>query len=140
MGLGKSGRVAVMIESSMRYRELLAGTPMFQDVPAAQLDALARQAKMRKLGPRELLFAKGDPGDSMYLVVSGRVPVGVVSVDGREVTYALIGPGQMFGEIALLDGGPRSADATAAEPSELLVIERRDILAFIRANVDYGLR
>lgn len=129
-----------MTEASVRHRELLVATPMFQGMPDSQLDALARQAKVRKLGPREVLFAKGDPGESMYLVVSGRVRVGVVSVDGREVTYALIGPGQMFGEIAILDGGPRSADATAAEPTELLVIERRDILAFIRANGDYGLR
>ena len=129
-----------MTETSDRNRELMAATPMFQGVPDSQLDALARQARMLKLVPREVLFGKGDPGDSMYLVVSGRVRVGVVSVEGREVTYALIGPGQMFGEIAILDGGPRSADATAAESSELLVIERRDILAFIRANGDYGLR
>lgn len=124
----------------MRYRELLAATPMFRGVADAQLDSLARQAKLLKLGPRELLFAKGDPGESMYLVVVGRVRVGVVSVEGREVTYALIGPGQLFGEVAVLDGGPRSADATAIEPTELLVIDRRDILAFIRANGDYALR
>jgi CRP/FNR family transcriptional regulator, cyclic AMP receptor protein len=129
-----------MTDTSVRNRQLLAATAMFQGVPDSQLDALARQARTLRLGPREALFSKGDPGDSMYLVMSGRVRVGVVSVDGREVTYALIGPGQMFGEIAILDGGPRSADATAAEPSELLVIERRDILAFIRANGDYGLR
>lgn len=129
-----------MTDTSDRNRELLAATPMFRGVADSQLAALARQAKALRLGPREMLFTKGDPGDSMYLVVSGRVRVGVVSVEGREVTYALIGPGQMFGEIAILDGGPRTADATAAEPTELLVIERRDILAFIRANGDYGLR
>lgn len=129
-----------MTDTSVRNRELLAATPMFHGVPDSQLDALARQAKTLRLGPREVLFTKGDPGDSMYLVISGRVRVGVVSIDGREVTYALLGPGQLFGEIAILDGGPRSADANAAESSELLVIERRDILAFIRAHGDYGLR
>ncbi len=135
-----NGRIRNMTDTSVRTHQLLAATPMFHGVPEAQLGALVRQARTLRLGPREVLFSKGDPGESLYLVMSGRVRVGAVSVDGREVTYALIGPGQMFGEIALLDGGPRSADATAAESSELLVIERRDILAFIRANADYGLR
>lgn len=129
-----------MTEITARHRDLLAATPMFKGVPGGQLEVLARQAKTLKLAPRELLFTKGDPGDSMYLVIAGRIRIGVVSTEGREVTYALIGPGQIFGEIAVLDGGPRTADATAAEPSELLVVERRDILAFIRANIDYGLR
>lgn len=129
-----------MNDNRTRYRTILAGTPMFQGVPEDQLEALAQKGKLLKLGPREVLFSKGDPGEAMYVVLSGRVRLGVVSVEGREVTYALIGPGQMFGEIAILDGGPRSADATAAESSELLVIERRDLLGFIRAHVDYGLR
>lgn len=119
---------------------LLAGTQMFQGVPPAQLDELARKARGLKLGAREILFSKGDPGDRLYLVAKGRVRVGVVSAEGREVTYALIGPGQMFGEIAVLDGGERTADATAVEPSELLAFERRDVLAVIRANPDYALR
>lgn len=129
-----------MPDASDRNRALLAATPTFRGVPEAQLGTLARQAKPLRLAPREVLFAKGDPGESMYLVVSGRMRIGVVSVEGREVTYALIGPGQVFGEIAILDGGPRTADATAVEASDLLVIERRDILAFIRTNGDYGLR
>ncbi len=129
-----------MSDIAARRRDLLAATPMFQGVPADQLDALARQAKAVRLAPREVLFAKGDPGERLYLVTSGRVRVGVVSAEGREVTYALIGPGQIFGEIAVLDGGPRTADATAAEPTELLAFERRDVLAFIRAHGDYGLR
>ena len=129
-----------MVDIAARRRELMAATPMFQGVAAPQLDTLARQAKPVRLGAREVLFAKGDPGDRLYLVVSGRVRVGVVSAEGREVTYALIGPGHVFGEIAVLDGGPRTADATAAEPSELLAFDRRDVLAFIRDHGDYGLR
>jgi len=129
-----------MTDSLSQRRTLLAGTQMFQGVPAAQLDELARGARSLKLAAREFLFSKGDPGDRLYLVASGRVRVGVVSAEGREVTYALIGPGQMFGEIAVLDGGERTADATAVEACELLAFERRDVLGVIRANADYALR
>lgn len=121
-------------------RALLARTPMFEGVPADQLDMLATQAAAVKLAARETLFAKGDPGDRLYLVTRGTVRVGVLSADGREVTYGLIRPGQMFGEIAVLDNGPRTADASALEASELLAFERRHVLALLARNPDCTLR
>ena len=61
----------------------------------------------------EMLFARGDPGNEIYLVVEGRIRISVLSSDGRELSFAHAVPGDVFGEIAALDGSPRSADATA---------------------------
>lgn len=113
---------------------------MFEGVPAAQLDVLAARATLLKLSARELLFSKGDPGDRLYLVTRGTIRVGVVSADGREVTYGLIGPGHLFGEIAVLDSGPRTADASALEACELLAFERRHVLALLADNPECTLR
>lgn len=129
-----------MSQSLTRRRELLASTPMFEGVPAAQLDDLAARASILKLAARGDLFAKGDLGDRLYLVTKGMIRVGIMSADGREVTYGLIGPGQMFGEIAVLDGGPRTADASALEASEVLAFERRDVLLLLKHNPECALR
>ena len=120
--------------------DLLARTPMFQGVPAERPEALAARAGMVKLAARELLFSKGDRGDRLYLVTAGMIRVGVVSADGREVSYGLIGPGHLFGEIAVLDNGPRTADASALDPSELLAFERRDVLALLEQTPECALR
>jgi CRP/FNR family transcriptional regulator, cyclic AMP receptor protein len=128
-----------MAEPITRRRELLAQAPMFSTVPAAQLDELAAKATAVALSARETLFAKGDPGNRLYLVVKGMVRIGVLSAEGREVTYGLIGPGELFGEIAVLDGGVRSADATALEDCELLALERRDVLSFLEGHPNHML-
>lgn len=128
------------MKHTLNRRDLLGRTPMFQGVDAAQLDKLAARAQPVTLPVRATLFTKGDSGDRLYLVVRGMIRVGVVSADGREVTYGLIGPGNMFGEIAVLDGGERTADASALEESEVLSFERRDVLTLLAANPECALR
>jgi CRP/FNR family transcriptional regulator, cyclic AMP receptor protein len=111
-------------------KDLLAVTPLFTGASAADISALAERAHRVKLPAKSTLFRKGDVGDRLYLLIKGMINIGAVSADGRDVAYALIGPGEIFGEIAVLDGGPRTADATALHDCELLAIERRDLLAF----------
>ena len=123
-----------MTESVERRREMLAKTPLFSAIPATLLDELAIKAKPVRVEAREVLFSKGDPGDRLYLVAKGLIRIGVLSVEGREVTYGMIQPGNLFGEIAVLDGGVRSADATAMEASELLALERKDVNAFLQRH------
>ncbi|RAU22697.1 Crp/Fnr family transcriptional regulator [Paramagnetospirillum kuznetsovii] len=113
---------------------MLASTPLFSAIPPTLLDELAVKAKSVKVDAREVLFSKGDPGDRLYLVAKGLIRIGVLSVEGREVTYGMIKPGELFGEIAVLDGGVRSADATAMEASELLALERKDVNAFLQRH------
>lgn len=107
---------------------------------SAELDQILELATERRVRRGQTIFQKGDEGTSMMAVLSGRVRIGSVSADGKEVTLNVINPGEVFGEIALLDGKPRSADASATEETHLLVLERRQVLPFLSANQDLVLR
>jgi len=121
-----------------RIEELLGATPLFADANADELALLAARCQTVRLPARSLLFSRGDPGDRLYLLVSGVVRIGAVSPDGREVTYALVRPGHVFGEVAVLDGGPRTADCSVTEDAELVALERRHLIAFLeRRPVHY---
>ncbi|MCL2429027.1 MAG: Crp/Fnr family transcriptional regulator, partial [Alphaproteobacteria bacterium] len=86
------------------------------------------------------LFQQGDEGSSMMAILRGRVRVSAVSGEGREITLNIIGPGEVVGEIALLDSRPRSADVTTIEETHLLVVERRHFVPFLQRNQDLQLR
>jgi CRP/FNR family transcriptional regulator, cyclic AMP receptor protein len=90
--------------------------------------------------PRKLIFQKGDPGTSMMAVIRGRVKICTHSADGKELVLNIIDRGGLFGEIAVLDGEPRTADAVALEETDLLVLERRRLLPFLTANPEATLR
>jgi CRP-like cAMP-binding protein len=89
-------------------------------------------ARPRRIASGATLFAKGDPGSELFALVSGTVKITVPSIDGREAILTLLRRGEIFGEIALLDGQPRTADAVAMADCELMVIERRDFLGFVQ--------
>src|SRR6266700_2721293 len=80
------------------------------------------------------IAAKGDPGNNLFAVITGTVKISSSSPDGRNAILNLIGPGEIFGEIAVLDGAPRSADATANTNCELYIIDRRDFLPFVKSQ------
>ncbi len=115
-------------------RDLLGQHFLLKHLAAAELDQLARMAITRLCRPNEAVFLKGDPGNSMMAVVHGRVRICSYSSEGREVILNVINPGQVFGEIALIDGGSRTADAFAMEATELVVLSRRDFLPFLERN------
>jgi CRP-like cAMP-binding protein len=92
------------------------------------------RAMVRHYAARQPIFYRGDDGATVLAVLSGTVRISAPSKDGKEVVLNTICAGEVFGEIAVLDGGPRSADATAETSCELLVLERRDILAFLEAH------
>jgi CRP/FNR family transcriptional regulator, cyclic AMP receptor protein len=113
---------------------LLQKHPLFAGLAPAQIRQLGRFARARRISRGTTLFVKGDPGTALFSVVSGTVKITVPSIDGREATFNLLHAGEIFGEIALLDGQPRSADAIAATDCELMVIERRDFLSFLHCE------
>ena len=117
--------------STRSRQDLLAQTGLFSTAPRELLSDLAARASTVVLSPNEILFMKGDPGDRLYIVATGAIRIGAMSPEGREVSYGVLGPGAVLGEIAVIDGGERSADAKAIEPTTLLSIERRDVLAFL---------
>ncbi|MEL6961308.1 MAG: Crp/Fnr family transcriptional regulator [Pseudomonadota bacterium] len=107
---------------------------MLATLDANALDTLLAVASERSFTNGQVIFQKGDPGTSMMAVLSGRVRIGAYSEDGREIILNMVDPGQLFGEIALLDGKDRSADATAMGKTELLILDRRDFLPFLEKN------
>ena len=112
--------------SALRKHEI------FSDLDNEALEQLGRYAKHTVLKRGATIFAKGDPGNSLYAVVSGTVKISISSPDGRNAILNLVGPGETFGEMSVLDGQTRSADATANTNCEIYVIDRRDFLPFMR--------
>jgi CRP/FNR family transcriptional regulator, cyclic AMP receptor protein len=106
---------------------ILRATNLFNSVPVSDLEAVVAGSRVRTFRRGQLLFTAGDPGDTVIVVVSGRVKVVVRSADGAELTLTVIGPGGMFGEVSVADGGPRSADAETLAECRLLFVPRQII-------------
>jgi CRP/FNR family transcriptional regulator, cyclic AMP receptor protein len=121
-------------------RAALLTSPLFQAMRPAELDDILKFASERRCRRGQTILQRGDEGSSLMAVLRGRVRISFVSSEGKEVTLNVIKPGEIFGEMALLDGLPRSADATAIEDTLLLVVERRNFLPFLRQNDDLYLR
>jgi CRP/FNR family transcriptional regulator, cyclic AMP receptor protein len=119
---------------------LLRSNPLFGELPPAILDRIGTYMKTRAVAKGAVIFAKGDPGVGLIGVLAGAVKISVASADGRDVVLNIIREGEVFGEIALLDGRPRTADATAMSDCELIVIERREFLPFLRSEPDVTLK
>ena len=113
---------------------------LFRDLEPAALERLCRYAKLLKLKRGAKVFTKGDPGSSLLAVASGTVRMSSSSADGRNALLNLIGAGEIFGEIAVLDGLPRSTDAIASTDCEILAIDRRDLVPFLRDQPDLAMR
>lgn len=108
--------------------------PIFCDLGAEALDQLCRYAKHSTLKRGATIFSKGDPGTSMFAVISGTVKISISSADGRSAILNLIGAGEIFGEIAVLDGQARTADATANTNCEIFIIDRREFVPFVKSQ------
>ena len=113
---------------------MLRKHPYFCDLEPEAFDQLCRYAKHATLKRGATICSKGDPGNSLIAVISGTVKMSVSSPDGRSAIFNLIGAGEVFGEIAVLDGHARTADATANTNCEIFVIDRREFLPFVRSH------
>jgi CRP/FNR family cyclic AMP-dependent transcriptional regulator len=103
--------------------DLLAGTALFGGLSAADLHACAELFHQTKMNRGEVLFSVGEAGRILYLVGRGRVRLAVATPEGRELTFRVVESGELFGEIAVLDGGPRTAEATAISNGTLYTID-----------------
>jgi CRP/FNR family transcriptional regulator, cyclic AMP receptor protein len=110
---------------------VLRNHEMFRGLALSQIEGLVAMAHPRRIASGATLFAKGDPGTELFAVVRGRVKITVPSSDGREAIITLLHRGEIFGEIALLDGQPRTADAVAMTDCDLMVVARRDFRRFV---------
>ena len=119
---------------------LLRSHPLFRDLPPGVIEHLGSYMKTRRAARGTSIFAKGDPGTGLMGVLAGAVKVSVASADGKDIVLNVFREGDVFGEIALLDGRPRTADATAMSDTELIVIERRDFVPFLSSQPDVMLK
>src|SRR5262245_18333173 len=113
---------------------------LFREFDPKILEQLASRATRRSIPRGSAVFAKGDEGTGLFGILAGTVKICTLSAQGSELVVALIKAGEVFGEIALLDGQPRTADATAQTNCELRVIERRDFLPFLGSHPDVSIK
>ena len=125
--------------SSEMTLEALRSVPLFASLDDQTATALRRLLTFKDVPSGEQLFHKGDIGDAMYLVESGRVRISITDDDGHELTLAENAQGDFFGEMALIDGRQRSADAHVVEDARLAVLARQDFLSFVRSSPDMAL-
>jgi CRP-like cAMP-binding protein len=112
-------------------QELVRRHPFFSALAPAESDTLLHHMIVKRAAAGQVVFHREQPGDGLYGILSGRVAFTVESPEGKELILNVLGPGEFFGEIALLDGKGRSASAVARDPCELAFIGRADFLAFL---------
>ena len=123
----------------MEPREALARAPIFSQLERGSLEALARAAKVRRFAPGELLVREGEDAVAFYVVCSGQAEVVKALGQQKEQVVGHLGPGDFFGEMALLDGFPRSASVRAATDCECLALVRWDFLGVVRSRIEVAL-
>ena len=114
-----------------KARDILRACVLFRGLPPVAYDDLASKAKIKTFKERQTIFAMGAPGKSLMALLAGKVRISVSSPDGKEITLATLQPGEIFGEIAVLDGRERTANAIAASDCQLAELERKDVLQFL---------
>ena len=137
--MDETNRPADPAERLSDHARLLGRTSLFQHLDPEALRALAAGASTRAMQTGEVLFRRGDQGSSMMVVLIGHIRIVLPSPDGREQVLRVLQAGDVLGEMALLDGGTRTADAVAETNGQLLTIERRSFRRALRESPDLAL-
>lgn len=124
----------------MSYSDLLSHIPMFSTLGAEELEQLSASLQPWRYNKGEVIFHQGDVGTALYIVRKGEVSIRLSSADGKERTLVLLKRGDSFGELALLDGEPRSTDAVAREETSVLRLQREDFQRFVETRPWVALR
>lgn len=140
MATGSSGADATPTGKAAAASGLLAGCFIFRALDDDIRRELGARAHRRRYSAGEVIFSVGEPGHAMMAIISGTVRIALPTVSGREVVLADLPAGEVFGEVALLDGSDRSASATARDDCELLVLERSHVLPILRERADVCLK
>jgi CRP-like cAMP-binding protein len=130
----------MIVQEDQRALWYLKKIPLFQDLGPDAMSRLAETVQIAEIRRRQVIYLPGDPGKTVYFVNGGRVKISKVTRDGKELTLAYRGPGELFGEIALIEGGPREEMAEAMENALLTEMERGDFERLIQTQPLLGLR
>jgi CRP/FNR family cyclic AMP-dependent transcriptional regulator len=124
----------LMPDEPAKTRAALARAPLFTSLPLSAIEDLTQRVAIRRVAIGATVVSQDEPGDSMFIIMSGRVKVVIFGENGREVTLSILRPGDAFGEVSLFDGKARSANCIAMEPTALLVLSREDLLKHIASH------
>ena len=111
----------------MATNELLSQVPLFEDLPEADLNIVSQRVRQRRYKDGDTIFHRNDPGVALYVIMHGKVKIHNETTDGSDCIITILSEGDFFGELAVIDGEERSADATTMEPTELLMLTRDDL-------------
>ncbi len=114
--------------------KIVSGHVLLGQLEPDELARVLAFSRTERFSAGQVIFRRGEPGQSMMTVISGRIKISVSSSEGKEAVLAILGRGEVLGEMSLLDGKERSADATAMEAGEALSIHRRDFIPFLERN------
>jgi CRP/FNR family transcriptional regulator/CRP/FNR family cyclic AMP-dependent transcriptional regulator len=117
---------------------ILKKVPFFSQLETEEASSLARKLVPRRFGESQVIFHHGDPGGLLYIITAGKVKISYTMPDGQEALLAILGAGDFFGELALLDDAPRSATAEAMDETETLTLHRDDFIGYIGENPDFA--
>ena len=112
----------------------LAHTPLFAALDEEAAEALRATMTDIRVEKGDTLFHEGEPGNQLFVIVDGKIKLGASSGDGRETLLAVLGPGEMFGELSLFDPGPRTSTATALTPAHLMALGHDDLMPWLRGR------
>jgi CRP/FNR family transcriptional regulator, cyclic AMP receptor protein len=127
------------VDATVSVTDILRKVPLFGQLAPPDLDRVAEIARERAYPRNSVILFEDDPGDALYVVAQGQVKVVLIGEDGREVILSVMGEGEFFGEMALIDDEPRSAHVIAMEDSGLLVIRREDFQDLLKQTPGIGL-
>lgn len=116
------------------FESTLAQVPLFSHLPDEGLAELAAKLQRRRFEHDQIIFHKNDPGSTLYIIISGKVKIALPSSEGENVLVALLSTGDFFGELSLFDGEPRSATSIATEATDILTLDRDDLLNYLTEN------
>lgn len=119
-----------------RVRPFLEKNTFLGKLPVGVIDRLINAGQVRTFARGVAIYRRGDPGESLILVVSGRVRLGNISSRGKEIVHFYVAAGETVGDVAALDGMPRAADAWASEDAEVFIIPMRELLPQLKAHPD----
>lgn len=128
------GRAAVNPDDPARVRACIARAPLFAALPISAIEDLSQRVSVRRISASAAVFSQDEPGDAVFILMSGRVKVVLCGESGREVTLCILRPGDSFGEMSMFDGGSRSAGCIALEPSAVLALSREDLMRHIQSH------
>jgi CRP/FNR family cyclic AMP-dependent transcriptional regulator len=122
------------------YKQAIKSIPLFSGLTDREVDLLAISGSRRKFPPKNVVFQEGDIGEVLYIILSGRVKVLLTGKDGQEFILSFLGPGNFFGEMAILDSAPRSATVITVEPCDFFLLGQKELSELLINHPDISIK